>query len=120
GRELGEKLLVIGVVGLDDGTLAGVLEALDRLRRDVVVPVVEVEFVLGERRERGEQQRERERRQQRAPRDGKCLRHDANSSCERSSVGEIFDAMMISASVSSINRLETAFTSGVTAILIIE
>jgi hypothetical protein len=35
-------------------------------------------------------------------------------------VGETFVAMMISASVNSINSDDTALTSGVTAILIIE
>ena len=37
-----------------------------------------------------------------------------------SRLGESLEAMMISASVSSINSVDTALTSGVTAILIIE
>ena len=57
GGELGEQLLVVRVVGLHDLALAGLLEALDRLRRDVVVPVVEMQLVLGERGQRGEGER---------------------------------------------------------------
>ena len=39
---------------------------------------------------------------------------------ERSRLGESFDAMTISTNVSSISSVDTALTSGVTAILIIE
>ena len=54
GGELGQKLLVVRVVRLHDLALALLLEALDRFRRDVVVPVVEVELIRG-RRGRGRQ-----------------------------------------------------------------
>src|SRR6202007_598818 len=100
--------LVVGVVVLPDLALAGLLEALDRLRRDVVVPVVQMEFVLGEKRGRGQREHER------GGGEPQKLLHD-RPSWERRRVGETREAMMISASVSSINRLETAFTSGVTA-----
>ena len=112
GGELGQQLLVVRVVGLHDLALAGLLEALDRLRRDVVVPVVEVELVLGGgaagegEEQRGEQQHEA------------CswsllvaIEEGSARACE---------AMTISANVSSISSVDTALTSGVTAILIIE
>src|SRR5205085_7529820 len=46
GRELGQQLLVVGVIGLDHFAFAEVFEALDRLGRNVIVPVVEMELVL--------------------------------------------------------------------------
>ena len=55
-RELRQQLLIVRVVGLHDLAHAELLEALDRLRREVAVPVVEVELVPGgERRERLQQ-----------------------------------------------------------------
>jgi hypothetical protein len=51
--ELCEQLLVVGVVGLHDLALAELLEPLDGLGSDVVVPVVEVQLVLGCRRGHG-------------------------------------------------------------------
>jgi hypothetical protein len=57
----GQQLLVVRVVGLHDRALAELLEALDRLRRKVVVPVVELELVPGgERRERDQQRSEKQ------------------------------------------------------------
>ena len=110
GGELGEQLLVVRIVGLHDGALAELLEALDRLRREVVVPVVEVELVLRGGGRQGEDERGEQKNEA----------FHGHSWSAVSRLGERREAMMISASVSSINSVDTALTSGVTAILIIE
>ena len=56
GGELRQQLFIVGVIRLHDLTLALRLEALDRLRCDVVIPVVEVKLVGGERRATGQRE----------------------------------------------------------------
>lgn len=98
---------------LDALTVAEILRTLDCFRRDVVVLAVEIDSSLAvtggatmaANVQRGEQDKDSVH---------------ATPFSERTRSGETFEAMMISASVNSINRLDTAFTSGVTAILIIE
>src|SRR4029077_1354425 len=108
--ELCEQLLVVGVVGLHDLALAELLEPLDGLGSDVVVPVVEVQLVLGGRcGHRGDEQGKQH---------GESFHGHSRSVCRM--LGESRVTRMMSANVSSINRVDTALTSGVTAILIIE
>ena len=113
GGELGEQLLVVRIVGLHDFALAEILEALDRLRRDVVVPVVQMQLVLGGAGRPSERSQERP---------GAATSRFMEFLCQsdRRRLGESREAMMMSASVSSISSVDTALTSGVTAILIIE
>src|SRR5215468_4107705 len=56
GSQLGKQLLVVREVALLQLTVTKLLEALDRLRRDIVVPVVDVQHVfLGQRWEASQQ-----------------------------------------------------------------
>ncbi len=114
GGELGEQLLVVRVIRLHDLALAHALEALDRLRSDVVVPVVEMKLVFRVRRRDGKGGDGQDG-------GGKGSNvHFQFSRSERSRVGDSLAATTISSNVSSISRVDTAFTSGVTEILIIE